>query len=358
MTMFLLFSILIYFLDYFTLTINSASYIYLFTENLSLDLVIQDVSIVQKVFYSILLSSLLFKLGAFPFHFYLADMYQSLNERETMFVYTISLKLAIFVTLLKLLTSFWYLNYSVIDLIICSGFGSMLVSSFSILKQYKLSKFWAYSYLNSIGFTLLAVASGIFSEFGEISFFAAKVYFLTYIITWFGILDFISTYSLKSVDNRIDRKLYYVSDLLYVSSNENSNICVAPLCLSDRIFFWSGKINGASWHLIAIIISLFGLPPALGFFSKALVYFSLATNPQTLLVFVFVLLLSPLTSFAYLKLIIYLVQGELSVKNSSQSKIYISANSYSRYIVDFRSVSYLLVICFPMGLFWVFKHIL
>lgn len=141
MTMFLLFSVLIYFLDYFTLSINTSSYIYLFTENLQMDVIVNDVSTLQKVFYSILLSALLFKLGAFPFHFYLADMYQSLNERETMFVYTISLKLAIFITMLKLLSSFWYLNYAVIDLFICSGFGSMLISSFSILKQYKLSKF-------------------------------------------------------------------------------------------------------------------------------------------------------------------------------------------------------------------------
>ena len=37
-------------------------------------------------------------------------MYQSLNEKETMFIYTIALKISIFVTLIKFLTNFWYLN--------------------------------------------------------------------------------------------------------------------------------------------------------------------------------------------------------------------------------------------------------
>jgi presenilin-like A22 family membrane protease len=68
-------------------------------------------------------------------------MYQSLNEKETMFIYTIALKISIFVTLIKFLTNFWYLNDFIFDLIACSGFSSMFISSFSMLKQYKLSKF-------------------------------------------------------------------------------------------------------------------------------------------------------------------------------------------------------------------------
>jgi formate hydrogenlyase subunit 3/multisubunit Na+/H+ antiporter MnhD subunit len=54
----------------------------------------------------------------------------------------------------------------------------MFISSFSMLKQYKLSKFWAYSYLNSLGFSLLAISSGISSELGEVSFYSSKIYFL------------------------------------------------------------------------------------------------------------------------------------------------------------------------------------
>lgn len=141
-TMFLLFSILLYFLEYFTLSFTSGSYLYLSTDSLSCSVSdIFSVTKVQKVFYSILVCSLLFKLGSFPFHFYLADMYQALNEKETMFLYTIALKISIFLTLLKILTSFWYLNSSISDLLLTSGFASMFVSSFSLLKQYKLSKF-------------------------------------------------------------------------------------------------------------------------------------------------------------------------------------------------------------------------
>lgn len=182
----------------------------------------------------------------------------------------------------------------------CSGFSSMFVSSFSIIKQYKLSKFWAYSYLNSIGFTLLAISAGIACDLGEVSFYSAKVYFFTYLITWFGIVDFISTFRLKTVGTEGSKKLYYISDLLYINNlnlKKNQKLSLSShLTSSDPVF-----------HLVVMLISLFGLPPALGFFSKALVYLDMASNSQTIFILMFVVLLTPLISFAYLKLIIYCI---------------------------------------------------
>lgn len=300
-TMFLLFSFLLYFFDFFSLSFSSASYIFFSTENLdNSDCAFFYVSSQQRVFYAILVCSLLFKLGSFPFHFYLADMYQALNERETMFVYTIALKISIFFTLLKILVSFWYLNQTIVDLLICSGFSSMFVSSFSILKQYKLSKFWAYSYLNSIGFTLLAISSGISCDLGELSFYSAKAYFFTYLITWFGIVDFMSTFTLKTIGTSGTKKLYYISDLLYLDS--------LGVKKSQNSFFGGYNLSAnPSFHLVTMLVSLFGLPPALGFFSKALVYLDLASNPNTIFVLMFVVLLTPLISFGYLKLIVYCI---------------------------------------------------
>lgn len=346
-TMFLLFSILLYFLEYFTLSITSGNYLYLGTDKLrSAAILALDVSKVQKVFYSILICSLLFKLGSFPFHFYLADMYQALNERETMFIYTIALKIAVFLTLLKILTSFWYLNSAVFDLLITSGFASMFISSFSLLKQYKLSKFWAYSYLNSIGFTLLAVSAGISSEFGEVSFYSAKVYFFTYILTWFGILDFIASFSLKSVNGSVNRKLYYLTDLMYLSDRTFFRLKSLPISNLGSFFTYHNK----GYYFAALLVSLFGLPPLLGFFSKALVYFDLASNSQTMLVFIFVLFLTPVVSFAYLKLIIYsLVTGgsQNSVSKVSGSTVFLVETSEpSAFILSYKSVVDFLIL-FP-----------
>lgn len=343
-TMFLLFSTLLYFIDYYTFSLSSSSYLFLNTDSVLGSFgSIFSVSKSQKVFYTVLVCSMLFKLGSFPFHFYLADMYQSLNERETMFAYTIALKISIFVTLLKFLTFFWYLNYTIVDTVIYSGFSSMFISSFSMLKQYKLSKLWAYSYLNSIGFTLLALASGISSEFGEISFYSAKVYFFTYLITWFGIVDFLSTFSLRTVNSKISKKLFYVSDLLYLNSYK-----VLGLSKNNRSFYDGYVLSkNKSFDFVIFISSLFGLPPAIGFFSKALVYFDLASNSQTILILIGVLLLTPLSSFAYLKLIVYSIidAGKMSSYSKVSGLPILVTNSYnSNYFVNYSFVSKLILI--------------
>jgi hypothetical protein len=64
---------------------------------------------------------------------------------------------------------------------------------------------------------LLAISSGISSELGEVSFYSSKIYFFTYLITWFGLLDFISSFSLKTINSKVSKKLYYVSDLLFIN---------------------------------------------------------------------------------------------------------------------------------------------
>lgn len=53
------------------------------------------------------------------------------------------------------------------------------------------------------------------------------------------------------------------------------------------LFFFNNYslCKNKSLDFLVFISSLFGLPPALGFFSKALVYFDLASNYNTILFF-------------------------------------------------------------------------
>lgn len=347
-TIFILVAILLYFMDFFTFNYSVASYLYFNNDSLSETSELLYVSKLQKIYYSLIVSALLFKLGAFPFHFYLVDMYQTLNSKETMFLYTIALKISIFFTLLKFLSSFWYLNPIIVNLLICSGFGSVFVSSFSILKQYKLSKFWAYSYLNSAGYTLVALASGIGAQFGEISFYSAKVYFFTYILVWFGILDFISRVTFKTYKNKIFKKLYYVSDLTFLS---NSLRISKPLSLENVNYFK----NNLSYYFSTLIVSLLGLPPTLGFFSKAVVYFDLISNIQTLPVFVSLLALTPLVAFAYLKIIIYVLFSKVNNTFSKINKNVVNVLvEDSQFLITFEHVSKFIIIS-PI-LFFVFEN--
>jgi formate hydrogenlyase subunit 3/multisubunit Na+/H+ antiporter MnhD subunit len=105
-TIFILFAILLYFMDYFTFNIDSASYLFLNNDNLSFTLESVNISKLQKIYYSVLISAFLFKLGSFPFHFYIADMYMSIKYMHTMLLYTIVLKIVMFFTLIKYLSCF------------------------------------------------------------------------------------------------------------------------------------------------------------------------------------------------------------------------------------------------------------
>jgi NADH:ubiquinone oxidoreductase subunit 2 (subunit N) len=219
-TIFILFAILLYFMDYFTFNIDSSSYLFLNSDSLNLTLESVNISKLQKTYYSILISAFLFKLGSFPFHFYIADMYTSIKYIHTMLLYTIVLKIVMFFKLIKYLSCFWYLNTTVTDLLICSGFGSIFISSFTIIRQFKIMNFWAYSYINTVGYTILSLSSGISAEFGELTFYSAKIYFLIYLIVWYGIMDLMASFSLirpSTPLGNIKSSIYYINDFIFFS---------------------------------------------------------------------------------------------------------------------------------------------
>lgn len=292
-TIFMLFAMLLFFIDYFTFSFDSASYLYFNTSSVIENKInLYYVSKFQKIYYILIVFALLFKLGSFPFHFYIPEIYEALDIKKTMLMYTVTLKISIFFTLLKLLSNLWFLNIVIQDILLCSGLGSVFVSSFAILKQYKLKKFFAYSYLNSIGYVMVCLSLAINSNFGEISFFTAKVYFFTYMLCWVGILDIIKSHSFK---NRFGlEEVFYVSDLLYISnghqkitssySNNNTNAC-----------------------LLVLISSLMGLPPMAGFFSKSILFFELSSGGCMGFSFLIILLLTPVVAFGYLKILINIV---------------------------------------------------
>jgi NADH-quinone oxidoreductase subunit N len=141
-TALLLLSISFFYLEFFTFNFDSVSYIFLNSDSsLISDVAKFRISNLQKLFFLLTISIFLFKLGAFPFHFYLGDIYEALDFKKTMFLYTIPLKLIIFFTLLKFLTNFWFIGLSLFDLIMCSGVGSLFISSFTALTQVKLKRF-------------------------------------------------------------------------------------------------------------------------------------------------------------------------------------------------------------------------
>lgn len=305
MTTFLLVGIVFFYLEFFSFNLSITSYIYfnndsllpIFVEKILPNVTLIEVSIIQKSFFLIFISVFLFKLGAFPFHFYISDMYQALDFKKTMFIYTIPLKLIIFLTLLKFIENFWYMSNCAFDILVWAGIGSIYSSTFTAVRQVKLKKFWAYSYLNSIGFSLIATAVGIGSNFGEVSLYTAKYYFITYLITWCGILDlFVNT---KLIFRKKSEEILYITDLLSVFGNIN-------LKLRKNINYMN-YVRKFQTSFLIFIASLMGLPPTLGFFAKMYVYLDLIESKNTIIYLIFILCITPIMSYAYLRILLYTI---------------------------------------------------
>ena len=280
LTIFFLFSMVLYAVNYLTFDYNTLSYFYL--KNLN-DFSSININLSEKTFYGALTSLLLFKLGAFPFHFYLRDIYLILCPKNNMFIYTVTLKVFIFLTLISVLSHFWFVAEVFYPIIAISAIGSIVSGAFGALTQQKLKGFLAYSYLNSLGFTLLGVSSGISYGFGAITFYSASVYFVSYIIAWVIILLVLRAVTFKA--DSIWQIYDYSSDGELVS--ELHSVRLSSLVLS--------------------LCSLSGLPPTIGFYAKALVYFGLVGSSSGQILMITALIFTPIMAYSYLRVLVKLI---------------------------------------------------
>lgn len=291
-TIFILMSISVFYINHLNFLYTSSSFI----NNVSWG----SLKISNLFIISILFISVLFKLGSFPFHFYLPDIYESLKYgSNTMFLYTIPLKIAMFFLLIKLLSNFSTFSCLLSDILYFSSIGSLSVSSFNLIFQKKLKRFWAFSYLNALGFTLISFTSSFINNESVVSFFSGKVYFIVYIITWFFIFCCFST---KTRSWQFEDPIY-ISDI----TKTNGDLLSFFSFLSTKYRLYQDsliKIKTFKLFLFICFLSLMGLPPLIGFFSKTIVYLSLFFSKESAVLLVYILLLSPISGLAYLRLAI------------------------------------------------------
>lgn len=294
-TIILLLTMVFFAIDYLTFDFDTLSYLFLkksvYGLTGSYETIKFSLSLSQRLFYMTICSAFLFKLGAFPFHFYLADIYEVLDLKKNMLVYTVTLKILIFLAMITMVSKFWYVTDVFYPLIVTSAIGSLVIGSFGAMAQVKLRRFWAYSYLNSLGFTLLGLSTGIAFGFGEITFYTCKVYFLSYILAWLGIFLVLSvnskTYTLKTGSK--NNEVYFITDLLKLNINND--------------FIEKGIVI----LLLTCLVSLMGLPPTLGFYAKTLIYLGLIGMGKTYVLLLLTLVLAPVMAISYLKLIVYII---------------------------------------------------
>jgi NADH-quinone oxidoreductase subunit N len=218
----------------------------------------------------------LFKLAAAPFHMWVPDVYQGSPTSITA-LFAIVPKLAIFGVLIRLyLNTFLGLMIQWQPLIIFCSIASMIIGSFGALNQSLIKRLLAYSAISHIGYVLIAFASGTHT-----SLQALLIYMTIYMIMSIQSFTILLSLRKKLLSGGNGKSINYLIEL--VSLSRSQPVLAITFAIS--------------------LLSLAGIPPLAGFFSKWLV-FSAAIQSHFYLLAIIGVLTSVLASVYYLRIII------------------------------------------------------
>lgn len=239
-------------------------------------------STAQSVAFLLVFVAFLFKLGAYPFHFYLPAMYEGI-ELEALGVVTIPVKWYTFLAMLNFVNAYGYAASSFYNFFLVLGIGSVFFGAYGAFVQQKLRSFWAYSYLSSIGFVFLGFAQNSLS----LNITAGLVYFAVYMLTWTAIFWWLAVVRSRRLCefNSVGMLVARNTELRYVA--ELVNVTQTP----------------ARVLIITLLFSLVGVPPTAGFFAKFSVLSGLMGSSFGFLILIMTLALMPVSAYNYLRLI-------------------------------------------------------
>lgn len=216
---------------------------------------------------SMIIISFLIKFGIFPVHFWVVDVYDG-TWNFVMFILATAIKVVYFFFFLRLFFNILPHNKEACTFIlIMSSIGSLFFSSIVALTQENVKRLLAYTSIGQMGFVFLGLINT-----GLLGLASSLFHFLTYIIS---LLLFFIIYFNKELP-----KFYHISD-----------------------FSGIGKKNPILSFLLTVsLLSMAGLPPLIGFFSKYYVFIALMANGYYSLT-LFAIFISVISSFVYIRLI-------------------------------------------------------
>nr|BAF80289.1 NADH dehydrogenase subunit 2 [Culicoides wadai] len=229
-----------------------ASMVFLFISIIYI-LKISLINFMQLSYESLIInSSMMLKLGAAPFHFWLPEVIKNISWSNSLILLTWQ-KLAPLTII-----SYFSIDKTLIVFIIMSS----MVGALGGLNQTSLQKLLAYSSINHIGWMLTAE---IHSNYLWIN------YFIIYAIINFSIIILFKNLN-----------MFNINQLFFMMNSNNKNLML-------KSFFF---IN---------FLSLGGLPPFLGFLPKWLVIEHLMKTNYLFLIF-FMIMMNLITLFFYIRL--------------------------------------------------------
>jgi len=218
-----------------------------------------------------ILMSLFFKLTAAPFHLWAPDVYEGAPTPVSLLFAAVP-KLGIFIILIKLFFILFYdfISFWQDEIIFCSLL-SILIGTFSALRQVKIKRFLALSSVTHVGFLLIAFATGTLEGLSSLLFYMV-IYILMTVNAW-SILLFLEY-------KQPGKRLRYISDFQNLSK-------------SHPLLAFTLSIN---------LFSMAGVPPLAGFFSKMLIFFVGLESSLNFIVIVGIIL-SVVSAFYYVRFI-------------------------------------------------------
>ena len=218
-----------------------------------------------------IVSALLFKLGAAPYHMWIADVYEGAPTLVSL-IFAVVPKVAFFVVVLRLsFTSFWSLfPFFWEDFFCVCGLISLFIGCICGLGEIKIKRLLAFSSVGHVGFLCLGLASGSIEGVQAVLFYLV-IYMLTATFLW-----------------------VYV---LHLDLTSNSSL----LTFADVIgLVRSNPFLG--FGVVLMIFSLAGIPPFGGFFAKLNIFIGLVGS-SFYIVAIFAVFTSVISAFYYIRLI-------------------------------------------------------
>ncbi len=292
------------------------SMIYGATGSLDLTEISQHISQVQEKDLVLLLGAvfivvgLAFKLGAVPFHMWVPDVYHGAPTAMTLFIGTAP-KIAGFALIMRLLVDgLGDLHFYWQDFLIALAVMSMIVGNVVAIAQTNIKRMLAYSTIAHMGFLFLGILSGTAEGYS-----ASMFYTITYAIMGLASFGMII--------------------LLSRSGFEADN-------LSD----FKGLNERSPWYafmMLIVMLSMAGVPPALGFYAKLSVL-QAVVNAGFVWLAVLAVIFSIVGAFYYLRII------KLMYFDKAEDNSPIEATPDMRAVLSANGVLILLLGIFPSGL--------
>nr|AGE93626.1 NADH dehydrogenase subunit 2 [Capsaspora owczarzaki] len=244
-----------------------------------------------QVAYVFIMVSLLFKLGAAPFHNWVPDVYQGSTTIVTTYFVSvpkiglISALIILLVHNIAVISNIWYQT-----LIICSIL-SMIVGTAGAVNQYNIKRLLAYSAISHTGYLIIGVLTN--SLDGVISIVIYLIlYIIMSLITWPLLLNLAQKQSLNSSLSTGDT----LESSIIIDNNEYHKTTQYELK-------GLGRSNPVFAIIFAItLLSIAGIPPLAGFYTKWLL-FSAAVDSGYSIIALIGIVTSVIGAIYYLRLI-------------------------------------------------------